>query len=90
MARRRIRFLESGIGGIEKGAPRPGRKPTISARKVRQIVRKTTRNATRWNRRTMPAAVAVSASTVGRIWRVHGLDPHLGVVAEPRVGDSLI
>ena len=80
VARWRKRFLESGIAGIEKDAPRPGRKPAVSARKVQQIIRKTTRetppNATHWSRRTMAAAVGVSPSTVGRIWRAHGLKPH--------------
>jgi transposase len=80
VARWRTRFLESGIAGIEKDAPRPGRKPAVSKQKVQQIIRKTTRekppNATHWSRRTMAAAAGVSASTVGRIWRAHGLKPH--------------
>jgi transposase len=80
VARWRTRFLESGVGGIEKDAPRSGRKPTVSARKVQHIIRKTTcetpPNATHWSRRTMAAEVGVSASTVGRIWRAHGLKPH--------------
>ncbi len=80
VARWRTRFLEGGIAGIEKDAPRPGRKPAISARKVQQIIHKTTRetprNATHWSRRTMAAEAGVSASTVGRIWRAHGLKPH--------------
>ena len=80
VARWRTRFLESGIPGIEKDAPRPGRKPTVSNEKVQQIIRKTTRekppNATHWSRRTMAAEAGVSASTVGRIWHAHGLKPH--------------
>jgi transposase len=80
VARWRIRFLESGIAGIEKDAPRPGRKPAVSAEKVQQVIRNTTRekplNATHWSRRTMAAQAGVSASTVGRIWRAHGLKPH--------------
>ena len=80
MARWRTRFLESGIAGIAKDAPRPGRTPAVSKQKVQQIIHKTTRekpsNATHWSRRTMAAAAGVSASTVGRIWRAHGLKPH--------------
>ena len=80
VARWRSRFLESGVAGIEKDAPRPGRKPAICSPTVQQIIHKTTRetpaNATHWSRRTMAAAVGVSASTVGRIWRAHGLKPH--------------
>ncbi len=76
----RTRFLAQGLAGIEKDAPRPGRTPAVSAEKVQQIVHKTTRetpaNATHWSRRTMAAEAGVSASTVGRIWRAHGLKPH--------------
>ena len=68
VARWRTRFLESGIAGIAKDAPRPGRTPAVSKQKVQQIIHKTTRekpsNATHWSRRTMAAAAGVSASTV--------------------------
>src|SRR5713101_8277603 len=43
VARWRGRFVERGVAGIEKDAPRPGRKPQISAKRVRHIVRRTTR-----------------------------------------------
>ena len=70
VARWRTRFLERGIPGIEKDAPRPGRKPTVSNEKVQQIIRKTTRekppNATHWSRRTMAAEAGVSASMASR------------------------
>ena len=72
--------MNPALAGIEKDAPRPGRKPAICSPTVQQIIHKTTRetpaNATHWSRRTMAAAVGVSASTVGRIWRAHGLKPH--------------
>ena len=42
VARWRGRFVERGLTGIEKDAPRPGRKPQISAKRVLQIVRLTT------------------------------------------------
>ncbi len=81
VARWRLRFLEIDIAGIEKDAPRPGRKPAIGAAKVREIVRLTTQetpsNATHWSRRSMARHSGVSPATVGRIWRVHGLKPHL-------------
>ena len=34
-------------------------------------------NATHWSRSLMARATGVSESTVGRIWRAHGLKPHL-------------
>src|SRR6266852_2634422 len=41
VARWRARFLARGLAGIEKDAPRPGRKPQISAKQVQHIVRRT-------------------------------------------------
>lgn len=81
VGRWRRRYAESGMAGIEKDAPRPGRTPSISAAKVREIVRKTTRSkptaGTHWSARTMAAEVGVSASSVRRVWKRHGLKPHL-------------
>ena len=37
VARWRTRFLESGIAGIAKDAPRPGRTPAVSKQKVQQL-----------------------------------------------------
>ena len=80
VSRWRERYATLGLPGIERDAPRPGRKPKVSADQRRQIVRMTREerpaNATHWSRDTMAAAATVSASTVGRIWREHGLKPH--------------
>jgi transposase len=79
-ARWRQRFLSAGMVGLEKDAPRSGRTPTISPAKVKQVIHKTTQekpaHATHWSTRTMAAAVGLSAATVRRIWRKHGLRPH--------------
>lgn len=81
VARWRGRFIASGIAGIEKDAPRPGRKPKVSARRVQKIVSLTTqekpRDATHWSTRNMAREVGLSASSIRRIWRRHGLKPHL-------------
>jgi len=81
VARWRARFIELGPKGIERDAPRPGRKPTIGARKVKRIVEMTTlerpTNATHWSTRSMAAATGVSEASVRRIWHAHGLKPHL-------------
>ena len=80
-ARWRQRFLEQGPAGIERDAPRPGRKRQISAPKVRAVITKTTREtpaqATHWGMRTLAAAVDISEASVRRIWRANGLKPHL-------------
>jgi transposase len=80
-ARWRVRFIEQGLAGIERDAPRPGRTRKISAAKVKAIVQKTTGerpgDATHWSTRTMARAAGVSEATVRRIWHAHGLKPHL-------------
>ena len=96
-ARWRNRFLDLGMEGLEKDAPRAGRTPRISAATVKQVVEKTTQekpaNATHWSTRTMAAAVNLSAATVRRIWHKHGLKPHLmetfKVSSDPRFAEKL-
>src|SRR5688572_27541901 len=70
VSRWRERYAAQGLAGIEKDAPRPGRKPKLSAAKRRQIVCMTLEEkpagATHWSRDRMAEVAAVSASTVGR------------------------
>lgn len=76
----RGRFVERGLEGILKDAPRPGRRPQISERKVEAIVNATLHakppDATHWSVRTMAKAKGVSPATVHRIWQEHHLQPH--------------
>lgn len=76
----RDRYAESGLEGISQDAPRPGRKPKISAQKVAKVINLTTQttpqNATHWSQRLMAEKVGISMSSVGRIWKSHGLKPH--------------
>ena len=80
-ARWRKRFLQAGLAGLEKDAPRPGRTPTITGAARRRVVEKTTQtkpaNATHWSTRTMAAEVGISEASVRRIWQANGLKPHL-------------
>jgi len=77
----RSRFVEHGFAGIEKDAPRSGRPRTITPARIDEIVRLTTQStpvaATHWSNRTLAPVTGVSPSTIGRIWRAHGLKPHL-------------
>jgi transposase len=77
----RQRFLSLRCAGLEKDAPRPGRIPRISSRKIKAIVEATLHttpaDATHWSTRTMATAQGVSEATVRRIWRQHNLKPHL-------------
>jgi transposase len=80
-ARWRARFLQNGLAGLLKDAPRPGRKPRIGRTIIQKVIRKTTRekpaDATHWSTRTMAAVAGISEASVRRIWRAHGLKPHL-------------
>src|SRR5208282_6043047 len=76
----RTRFLTLGVDGLLRDASRPGRTPSISTQTVTRIIEKTTQskpaNATHWSRSTMAREAGISESSVGRIWRSHGLKPH--------------
>jgi transposase len=93
----RERFLALGVDGLLKDASRPGRTPSIAALTVTQVIDKTTqskpRNATQWSRSTMAREAGISASSVGRIWRSHGLKPHrvtsFKVSNDPNFADKL-
>jgi transposase len=80
VARWRERYATLGLGGIEKDAPRPGRKRRIDDRQRAAVVTRTLKEKpqgqTHWSRSTMAAATGLSDSTIGRIWREHGLKPH--------------
>jgi transposase len=77
VGRWRERYRRAGLAGIERDAPRGGRKPKINSA---EIVRLTTQTrpqaATHWSTRRLAAKVGVSDSTVLRVWRTHGLKPH--------------
>ena len=77
----RQRFLSLRLPGLEKDAPRPGRVPRITHRKVTAVVQATLNttpaNATHWSTRTMAKEQGLSEATIRRIWRQHNLKPHL-------------
>jgi len=76
----RQRFAEGGAQALTETKPGRGRKPAISAAKIKQIVQATTQTtppgATHWSCRSMAKAQGVSPATVQRIWDAHGLKPH--------------
>jgi transposase len=78
VGRWRERYVEGGLAAIERDLRRSGRKPQVDAA---EIVRRTTQTlpvaATHWSTRTLAKEMGVSDSTVLRVWRAHGLKPHL-------------
>lgn len=96
-ARWRKRFVDRGLTGLEKDAPRPGRPQSIDEAVVAEVIRLTTQempaNATHWSTRSMAKAVGISDSSVLRIWHAHGLKPHrvdtFKVSKDPRFCEKL-
>lgn len=76
----RRRFLAEGPDCLWEVAAGRGRKPSLSSKKIKNIVDATTQStpagATHWSCRTMAKAHGVSKATVNRIWQSHHLQPH--------------
>ena len=75
----RRRFVERGVDGLLDEL-RPGAPRTIDDAKVESIIVETLesqpRAATHWSTRSMARHSGISTSSVGRIWRAFGLQPH--------------
>jgi transposase len=90
----RGRFIEHGVEGLLKDAPRAGRTPSISrARLIEKTTQSSPRNATHWSTRTMAREMGISKASVSRIWRANGLKPHrvesFKVSNDPHFADKL-
>lgn len=73
----RTRFLAEGLAALAADRPRPGRPKRIEPQTIITLTTTTApATATDWSRALMAKAAGVSASSVGRIWRRHGLKPH--------------
>jgi transposase len=79
VGRWRTRFVEQRCDGL-LDERRPGAPRTVKDAEVEEVIRKTLhskpRGATHWSTRTMAEATGISQSSVGRIWRAFGLQPH--------------
>lgn len=74
------RFMQEGVAGLLRDKTRPSRIPPLGAEAVAGIVARTLEQppgeVTHWTAAAMAKAIGVSVSSVQRIWRKHGLQPH--------------
>jgi len=75
----RSRFLERRLDGL-LDEPRPGAPRKLDDARIEQLIAATLnerpREATHWSTRLMANKLHVSQSTVSRVWRAFGLQPH--------------
>ena len=73
------RYVKLGVAGLQKDLPRGGRPAdaALASRIVALTTQRRPEGATHWSTRTMARATGSSPATVMRVWRAHGLKPHL-------------
>jgi len=75
----RSRFLSKGLEGL-LDEPRPGTPRKVSDAEVEKVLTTTLeslpRDATHWSTRSLAKQAGLSRSTISRIWRAFGLQPH--------------
>ena len=75
------RFMTAGVEGLLRDKTRPSRIPALGVEVTARVVTLTTTGdppgeTTHWTATAMAQLVGISASSVQRIWRAHGLQPH--------------
>src|SRR4051794_29463592 len=74
------RFMQAGVDGLLRGKTRPSRIPPLSPEVVERVLALTLADppgeTTHWTAAAMAEASGVSVTSVQRIWRSHGLQPH--------------
>ena len=80
VAKWRVRFAAGRLEGL-LDEPRPGRPRTLSDERIEELIVRTLEEeapegGTHWSTRRMAAASGLSQSTVSRVWRAFGLQPH--------------
>ena len=75
------RFRDEGAAGLWRDKTRPSRIPPLSPEVAERVVALTLAGppptASHWTGSAMAKAAGISVSSVQRIWRAHGLRPHL-------------
>ena len=74
------RYIDEGVDGLTRDKTRPSRKTPLPEEVKLAVLTKTANEtpscATHWSRALMAAEMAISPSSVGRIWSQAGLKPH--------------
>ncbi len=74
------RFMAEGVDGLLRDKTRPSRIPPLGADVAERVVALTLADppteASHWTATMMANAAGISVSSVQRIWRTHGLQPH--------------
>jgi transposase len=74
------RFMQEGIEGLLRDKTRPSRIRPLAATVIERVVARTLEDppgeTTHWTALMMATEVGISVSSVQRIWRAHGLQPH--------------
>jgi len=74
------RFSAEGVACLWRDKTRPSSIPPLAPEVAERVVALTlagpSQNATHWTGAAMAEAVGISVSSVQRIWRAHGLQPH--------------
>src|ERR1700737_1044871 len=91
------RFMQEGVEGLTRDKTRPSRIPPLPAATVDRVVALTHQTppheATHWTAPAMAKAVGISPSSVRRIWKGHGLQPHrvrsFKLSNDPKFADKL-
>ena len=91
------RFMAEGVEGLTRDKTRPSRIPPLGSGVTERVVTLTQTapptEATHWTSAMMAKVVGISASSVQRIWRAHGLQPHrvkqFKLSTDPRFVDKL-
>ena len=74
------RFMQEGVDGLLRDKTRPSRVPPLGPEVAERVVALTLTDppaeTTHWTAAMMAEQIGISVSSVQRIWRAHGLQPH--------------
>ena len=74
------RFMQEGVDGLLRDKTRPSRIPPLAPEIAERVVALTIEpppgETTHWTASAMANVIGISVSSVQRIWRAHGLQPH--------------